>query len=269
MKKSNLNKKMIKKKKRKLKIIIKRTLIVSIILGTSYIFISKVIKFSNASINTLNEKNNEVIDNKSNADNNKSNEVIDVISNLDSNNEYLKLINRTNSVDSDYEPDDLVTPNIRLQTASDTTALVRREVANALEDMFNDAKKVGINLIGISGYRPYDYQKVIYNNKISRDGVKEANKYVAKPGTSEHQSGLVMDILSTEYTNLDEGFENTNAYKWLSKNMSKYGFILRYPKGKESITGYQYEPWHLRYVGVDAAKDISEKQLTLEEYLEN
>ncbi len=77
-----------------------------------------------------------------------------------------------------------------------------------------------------------------------------------------------MDILSTEYTSLDEGFENTNAYKWLSENMSNYGFILRYPKGKESITGYQYEPLHLRYVGIDAAKDISEKRLTLEEYLE-
>lgn len=253
MKKRKLNKKMIQRKKRKSNIIIKRTVIVLIFLGTSYIFIAKQLRSSNASVNIINEKNNEVID---------------VSSNVDNNNEYLKLINRTNPVDSNYEPYDLVTPNIRLKTASDTTALVRYEVANALEDMFNDAKKVGINLIGISGYRPYEYQKVIYNNKVSRDGVIEANKYVAKPGTSEHQSGLVMDILSTEYTSLDEGFENTNAYKWLSENMSNYGFILRYPKGKESITGYEYEPWHLRYVGIDAAKDISKKQLTLEEYLE-
>ena len=77
-----------------------------------------------------------------------------------------------------------------------------------------------------------------------------------------------MDVLSNEYSSLDEGFENTNAFKWLSENMSNYGFILRYPKGKEEITGYEYEPWHLRYVGVDDAKEITEKGLTLEEYLQ-
>lgn len=247
-------------KKKRLEII-KVVLLFSLVLWTSYIFITKEINPSYVTANTLKENNKEVINVRDNVDNNIK------VNNIDVNNEYLKLVNRTNSFDSDYEPKDLVTPNIRLQTASDTTALLRREAATAIENMFNDAKKVGINLIGISGYRPYDYQQILYNNKVSRDGVNEANKYVAKPGSSEHQTGLAMDVLSTEYSNLDSGFENTNAYKWLSENMSNYGFILRYPKGKESITGYEYEPWHLRYVGVKAAKEISEKQLTLEEYL--
>lgn len=247
-------------KKKRLKII-KLLLLFSLILWTSYIFITKENRSSYVTANALKENNNKLINSTDNDDNNIK------VNNIDVNNEYLKLVNKTNLLDSDYEPKDLVTPNIRLQTASDTTALLRKEAATAIEDMFNDAKKVGIKLIGISGYRPYEYQEIIYNNKVSRDGVNEANKYVAKPGSSEHQTGLVMDVLSTEYSNLDNGFENTNAYKWLSENMSKYGFILRYPKGKESITGYQYEPWHLRYVGVKDAKEINKNQLTLEEYL--
>ena len=184
-----------------------------------------------------------------------------------SNNNNLILVNRENSVSSTYEPDDLVIPNISLRTAEDMCEYVRAEVASALESMFNDAQKDGIYLVGISGYRSFQYQQTVYDRNIETEGIETTSKYVAVPGTSEHQTGLVMDILSNDYSSLDEGFENTEAFKWLSENMSNYGFILRYPKGKEAVTGYSYEPWHLRYVGVDAAKEINGNGLTLEEYL--
>ena len=183
------------------------------------------------------------------------------------NDEYLVLVNRKYSLEENYEPNDLVIPNIPLQTSSDMTAHVRYEVASELEKMFNDAKKDNINLIGISGYRSCDYQTTVYNDAVANEGNIAADNYVAHPGHSEHQTGLAIDVLSDEYSNLDEGFENTEAFKWLSENISNYGFIIRYPKGKEDITGYSYEPWHLRYVGKNAAKEIIENQLTLEEYL--
>lgn len=188
--------------------------------------------------------------------------------NILKNNRNLILVNKENTLTEDYVPNDLTIPNVRLTTAENMTEYVRAEVATALESMFNDAEKDGIYLIGISGYRSYEYQQTVYDNNVKNEGELKTSQYVAIPGSSEHQTGLVMDILSNEYSLLDAGFENTNAFKWISENMSKYGFILRYPKGKEDITGYEYEPWHLRYVGAEAAKEIMEKGITLEEYLQ-
>lgn len=219
---------------------------------------SKVSSTNNVS--GINSKNNVQAESES-----KSEEINLVYNNP--NDEYLVLVNKENSLEENYEPDDLVIPNIPLQTSSDMTAHVRYQVAVELENMFNDAKKSGINLIGISGYRSCDYQTTVYNDAVANDGAISANNYVAHPGHSEHQTGLAIDVLSDEYSNLDEGFENTESFKWLSENISNYGFIIRYPKGKEDITGYSYEPWHLRYVGKNAAKEISDNQLTLEEYL--
>lgn len=184
-------------------------------------------------------------------------------------NDYLMLINKKSGINESYIPPDLVIPNVKFRVADDMCREMRLDAANALENMFNDAKNDGINLIAISGYRSYDYQKVVYDRSVETEGQEYTNNYVAIPGTSEHQTGLVMDLLSDEYLSLDEGFENTMAFKWIMENMSNYGFILRYPKGKESITGYDYEPWHLRYVGVDVAKEIMSNGITLEEYLEN
>ncbi|MCJ7690285.1 MAG: M15 family metallopeptidase, partial [Clostridiaceae bacterium] len=124
-----------------------------------------------------------------------------------------------------------------------------------------------IILLGVSGYRDYSYQEKLYNDKVNRSGKEEADKYVAQAGESEHQTGLAMDVLAEEYTTLDEGFKNTKAYKWIIENCYKYGFILRYPEGKEQITGYAYEPWHIRYVGDKVAMEIARKGITLEEYL--
>ena len=183
-------------------------------------------------------------------------------------NDYLMLINKNSGINENYIPPDLVIPNVKFRVADDMCREMRLDAANALENMFNDAEEDGINLIAISGYRSYDYQKVVYDRSVATEGQQYTDNYVAIPGTSEHQTGLVMDLLSDEYLSLDEGFENTRAFQWIMENMTKYGFILRYPKGKEDITGYDYEPWHLRYVGVDVAEEIMSKGITLEEYLE-
>lgn len=184
-------------------------------------------------------------------------------------NEFLIIVNKENTIDSSYEPNDLVIPSIRLKTALPMTKKVRAEVGKALEEMFKAAKKDNITLIGISGYRSYKYQNDVFKKNVKEEGIESTEKYVAVPGTSEHQTGLAIDVLSNEYLRLDEGFKNTKAYRWLCDNMADYGFIIRYPKGKEDITGYEYEPWHIRYVGVEYAKEIQDSGLTLEEYLDN
>lgn len=138
-----------------------------------------------------------------------------------------------------------------------------KETNEAFLKMQKDAAKEGIQLTIISGYRSYTKQQSIYNRYVKRDGKKEADRYSARPGHSEHQTGLAFDVNS-----LDQTFGNTKAGIWLSKNCYKYGFILRYPKGKESLTGYMYEPWHFRYIGSDAKNLYNNGNwITLEEYL--
>ena len=132
----------------------------------------------------------------------------------------------------------------------------------SLTELQEAANKAGFNIPLISGFRSYDTQKNLYNNYVARDGEEKANTYSAKPGQSEHQTGLAFDVGA-----LDDNYGQTPAGKWLAENAYKYGFILRYPKGKEAITGYQYEPWHIRYVGNKDAAKIYEKGVTLEEYL--
>ncbi len=180
----------------------------------------------------------------------------------------LILVNRENKIDENYAPNDLVVPNVEFISENSPNKTIRKEAALQLENMFEDAKEDGIHLLAVSGYRSYEYQKKLYDKKVKKSGKIEADKYVAQAGTSEHQSGLVMDVSSSEYKKLDEGFKYTAAYKWLCHHMDKYGFIVRYPEGKEHITGYEYEPWHLRYVGKDVAKEIKDKNITLEEYIE-
>lgn len=113
----------------------------------------------------------------------------------------------------------------------------------------------------ISGYRSYDYQTSLYNNYVAIDGEDAANRYSAKPGYSEHQTGLAFDIGELNYQ-----FGETPAGIWLAQHAHEYGFIIRYPQGKENVTGYMYEPWHVRYLG-DQASSVYASGLTLEEYL--
>ena len=127
--------------------------------------------------------------------------------------------------------------------------------------MRDAAKKEGLSMIVVSAYRTEDYQRNLYNSRLRSSGIVYADNYSARAGHSEHQTGLAIDIGSTSTS-----FEYSAEFKWLQKHAHEYGFILRYPKGKEWITGYAYEPWHYRFVGIDAAKIIYDEGITFEEY---
>ena len=166
-------------------------------------------------------------------------------------------VNKSRQLPSTYQPSDLVLPNVR-SANSNNRLYMRKEAAGALEELFKAAEKENYYLYAISGYRSYSYQKSIYN---------PYSGYSAPAGASEHQLGLAMDITLAKYNGtLSVDFGNTKEGKWVKENAHKYGFIIRYLQGKEDITGYNYEPWHLRYLGVDLATELYEKNITLEEY---
>ena len=181
----------------------------------------------------------------------------------------VSLVNKEFGLPDGYAPEDLVRPKVEFSFGNQDIekSYMRKEAAKALEDMFNGAKKSGITLYAVSGYRSYNRQTEVYDAEVSRVGEEKAVQAVAYPGNSEHQTGLAMDI-SSESADflLTEGFGETKEGKWLKENAHLYGFILRYPKGKEKITQYKFEPWHFRYVGKKSAKDIYENDWTLEEY---
>ena len=176
----------------------------------------------------------------------------------------LFLVNRDYPLSADYVPDDLVKPSVR---ASSDAVLLRREAAQALEEMFAAAKEEGLNLIATSGYRSYTTQKNIFARKVSNVGRKQALLLVAPPGCSEHQLGLAMDLTCPTCTNLTEKFAATREGEWVSAHCHEYGFIIRYKKEWTFITGYAYEPWHVRYVGVYDATAIYEADVPLEVYI--
>jgi len=182
-------------------------------------------------------------------------------------NDSLVLVNKLNSLSHDYIPNDLVTPNILFSFTEDSPKKkMRKEAAQALEELFNQAEQEQILLLGASGYRSYDQQAQIFARNYVRSGA-EANQFSARPGESEHQTGLAMDVTCAAVNNqLTQSFGDTLEGQWLINNASEFGFIIRYPKGGEKITGYQYEPWHIRYVGKSAAKQITENGWTLEQY---
>ena len=154
------------------------------------------------------------------------------------------IVNKTYALPADYNPG------------------ITAEAQTALDEMTSSAANEGISLWVASGFRSYDRQATLYNNYVARDGKDEADRYSARPGHSEHQTGLAFDLNSVE-----QSFGDTREGKWLSANCWKYGFIIRYPKDKESVTGYMYEPWHVRYIGKDMAKKVFDSGLCLEEYL--
>lgn len=142
------------------------------------------------------------------------------------------------------------------------------EVEEAYTTLFEDGAEQGLSFELVSGFRSYDYQAGLYNNYVARDGQAAADRYSAEPGHSEHQTGLAIDVGSYDSAVLlQTSFEYTPEFQWLKDVAHEYGFIIRYMKDKEHITGYMYEPWHLRYVG-NKAPDIYESGLTLEEYFE-
>lgn len=155
------------------------------------------------------------------------------------------IANKTYALPKNYAPGGLT---------SDTQA--------AFNAMNADASEEGLNLWVASGFRSYELQDSLYERYAARDGYAAADRYSARPGHSEHQTGLAFDL-----NTIDSSFEYTAEGAWVAENCYKYGFIIRYPKGKESVTGYMYEPWHLRYLGVDLATDVYNSGLCLEEYL--
>ncbi|WP_102348516.1 M15 family metallopeptidase [Bacillus sp. Marseille-P3661] len=182
----------------------------------------------------------------------------------------MAVVNKNYLLPSSYEPTDLVIPNIPFYFEEDIPKrYIRAEAAQAIEKLFNKAKEDGIPLLAASGYRSFERQSGLFNAKAAVVGVEEANTVVAFPGESEHQTGLAMDVTTSEQNfQLEEEFGTTVEGEWLQENAHLFGFIIRYPKGKELITGYKYEPWHIRYVGLEAATEIFENNLTLEEFVE-
>ncbi len=178
----------------------------------------------------------------------------------------LLLVNKQHPIPDDY--------NFELGTISGSMRCDER-IISPLLDMLKAARADGVNLIICSPYRDIERQTMLFTNKVDRymgggmsymDAYNLASQAVTVPGSSEHQIGLAVDIITDGYSTLDEGFGDTAAGKWLAANSSDYGFILRYPSGKEEITSIEYEPWHFRYVGVDAAKVIADNDLCLEEF---
>lgn len=187
--------------------------------------------------------------------------------------DFLMLVNTVNPLQSSFVPDDLITvPKFNVNfTAQRPGIMLNRHAFLALENMMTHALSDGVyNFLLISGYRTYEHQKRLFDRKLLIDPNygKNPDKPIslAFPGTSEHQSGLCIDILSLEYTNLDEGFASMPHAKWLKNNAYKFGFILRFPNDKSKITKISFEPWHYRYVGLHASKYIFENNLTLEEF---
>ena len=181
----------------------------------------------------------------------------------------LILVNKENPIDKDYKPDDLKKIKYYAPDRDPSTRYMRAVAANAFHQLVDKAAEDGIELKMTTAYRSYDFQKLLFDSYVKKEGEEAANKYSAKPGQSEHQTGLAVDVSSpsVDYQLSDE-YGETKEGKWLADQAAQFGFILRFPKGKEDITGYQYEPWHIRYVGLTAAKEIHQQNITLEEYLQ-
>ena len=158
--------------------------------------------------------------------------------------EGIIIANKTYALPADYAPD------------------VDPEAQAAFDDMAAAAQAEGLNLFVVSGYRSYDYQSTLYDSYVAQYGQEAADRFSARPGHSEHQTGLAFDV-----NTIDDSFADTPEYEWLKEHCVEYGFIIRYPDGKESVTGYKFEPWHIRYLGKDTAKAVDDTGLTLEEYL--
>lgn len=182
---------------------------------------------------------------------------------------YTVLVNEEYPMPADYVPEDLTIPDVRYSYRGVyEKSYMRSAAARAIESMFAEAKKKKkFELKVVSAYRSYARQKVIYENNVKTQGEEKTRMVSAQPGCSEHQTGLAIDVSSdTVKCAINESFASCPEGKWLAKNCQRFGFIIRYPKGKSDVTGYSYEPWHLRYVGVNLAKYIYKKSITLEEY---
>ena len=173
--------------------------------------------------------------------------------------DYLMLVNKYYTLPSDYEPDDLVYVEDEYGRG-----MTRERVYEAFKQLHDDALELGYNIIVVSAYRSYDYQLGLYEMYCESDPVEVVDTYCARPGLSEHQTGLCLDV-SIPGLSIDD-FYQCGAAPWLEENAPKYGFIIRFPKDKEDITGYQWESWHIRYLGEQVAQDVYDRHITYDEY---
>ena len=177
-------------------------------------------------------------------------------------NDLLVLVNKFNYLPKDYKPSDLV----YIDGAYGNKVPIRSVLKDDFLALQTAAKnEIGVKIMPTTAFRDQNFQKTLYDKYVKKDGVKAADTYSARPGYSEHQTGLAIDLknIALKKTRLSD--EN---YKWLEENAHKYGFIVRFPKEKEQITGYKFENWHIRYVGKEVAKYIMTNKLTLEEYID-
>lgn len=190
------------------------------------------------------------------------------------NKDFTYLVNKDHTLPANFVPDDIVTiefENEEIEKLANfgSKSMISKSILPYFDKMAEDAKKDGFVMLIDSGYRSYKRQQEVWDMFIDKVGLEETKKQVALPGTSEHQTGLAVDIAFIRNNQFyDDLKEEDPESIWLYNNAYKYGFILRYPKGKEDITGYKYEPWHYRYVGNPLATYLTENNLTLEEYYE-
>lgn len=177
------------------------------------------------------------------------------------------IVNKQNPLPRNYTPE-LVNPDVPLRLApSLEQMLIRPDIADSVKALFEAAEKDNIEIVFGSGYRSYDKQKELYESYVAQLGQKQADKTSARPGYSEHQTGLAVDLISADQTcYLEQCWEDTIEGKWAADNAHRFGFVLHYLKGKKPITGYSYEPWHFRFVGKKLASILHENEQTLEEY---
>ena len=172
------------------------------------------------------------------------------------------IVNKYYKLSKDYEPDDLT--KISSKYSAGNNQKLRKEAASKFEEMASDALKEKLKIYAGSTYRSYSYQLGLYNRYVAQDGFDEAETFSARAGYSEHQLGLAIDILNGKWTYLSE---KDKEYDWLINNSYKYGFILRYPRNKEYVTGYVFEDWHFRYLGIELATKVYNSGLTYDEYV--
>lgn len=176
-------------------------------------------------------------------------------------NRFDVLVNKLNRLDSSYTPKDLEAISLEYATKG---KYLRKKARKQFEKLSYDAKEKGYQIVAVSAYRDYKYQDKLFKSYVKEKGEVYALKCSAKAGHSEHQTGLSLDVMGSNHDY--DLFEQSNEFDWMFHNAHKYGFILRYPKGKEHITGFKYEPWHYRYVGNEVASIIYTQNITLEEY---
>ena len=194
------------------------------------------------------------------------NKFYEVEFNTDTSKDTSMLVNIYYLLGSDYEPNDLVTISQTYAWGDKGSQRTRKVTYDAFLEMWNSAKEEqGYYLMISSSYRSYSEQEIVYNNYKNTRGQKYADSIAARPGSSEHQTGLTLDIFSKSNSNKNT-FKDTETAKWLADNCYRFGFILRYPEDLVKVTGYNYESWHFRYVGKEIAKYIHENNISFEEY---